>query len=400
MKPPTPEVPADAAAIDSAWLTRALRSSGVLTDGGVTDVQVEPLGGSQGFAGQLRRVRVNYDHERQGALGSAEDELGVDSRFRGNDGTNVARSLPPSFIVKLHSPIAITRGLIRRIGAASREIRFYRELAPRAGVPTAALHFAAQDGDRYVLLLEDLAPAQAGDPAAGCLPEQVQATVARVAGMHAAWWDSPALASLDWIPVFEELTATRHAICREAWPEFVERYRRHFPDLCHRVGPALIDGLNTVRHALSQAPPTLLHGDFRPDNVMYAAGGAGPPVAFVDWQVMLRGPGPMDVAYFLLSAADRGTRRALETDVLRDYRAALTHGGVTGYTAEQCHTDYRLAMADVLSRIVVLTTRVLPEGAAGWSVFDVLAERIAGAVVDLECLALIASLSDRSRPLA
>ena len=162
----------------------------------------------------------------------------------------------------------------------------------------------------------------------------------------------------------------------------------------------MIDGLDTVRHALSQAPPTLLHGDFRPDNVMFAAGGAGPPAAFVDWQVMLRGPGPMDVAYFLLSATDRGTRRALETDVLRDYRAALTRGGVTGYTADQCHIDYRLAMADVLSRIVVLTTRVLPEGTAGWSVFDVLAERIAGAVVDLDCLGLVASLSDPSSPLA
>ncbi len=360
-----PDVPADAAAIDAAWLTRALRSSGALTDGVVTDVTVEPLGGSQGFAGQLRRLRATYGAESHGA--------------------------PPSFIVKLHSPIAVTRELIRRIGAASREIRFYRELAERAGVPTAALHVAAQDGDRYVLLLEDLAPARAGDPAAGCSPEQVQATVARVAWMHAAWWDGQALASLDWIPDFDQLTATRHAICREAWPEFVDRYRGRLPDLCNRVGPALLDGLDTVRRALSQAPPTLLHGDFRPDNVMFAAGGTGPPAAFVDWQVILRGPGPMDVAYFLLSATDRESRCDIEREVLRDYRAALTRGGVTGYTAEQCLTDYRLAMADVLSRIVVLTTRVLPEGAAGWSVFDVLAERIAGALVDLDCVELVAS---------
>ena len=111
MKPPSPDIPADAAAIDAAWLTRALRSSGMLTDGAVASVKVEPLGGSQGFAGQLRRLRATYDGETHGA--------------------------PPSFIVKLHSPIAITRGLIRRIGAASREIRFYRELAPRAGVATA-----------------------------------------------------------------------------------------------------------------------------------------------------------------------------------------------------------------------------------------------------------------------
>ncbi|MCY4114034.1 MAG: phosphotransferase [Chloroflexi bacterium] len=360
-----PDIPADAAAIDAAWLTRALQSSGMLTDGAVASVQVEPLGGSQGFAGQLRRLRTTYDGKAHGA--------------------------PPSFIVKLHSPNAITRELIQRIGAASREIRFYRELAVRAGVPTASLHFAAHDGERYVLLLEDLAPARAGDPAAGCSPEQCQAAVANVAGMHAAWWDSPALASLDWIPEFADLTATRHAICREAWPEFVDRYRGQFPGLCNRVGPALLDGLDTVRCALSQASPTLLHGDFRPDNVMFAAGGSGAPAAFVDWQVMLRGPGLMDVAYFLVSATDRDTRRWLEMDTLRAYRQALAHGGVTGYTAEQCLTDYRLAMADVLSRIVVLTTRVLPEGTAGWSVFDVLAERIAGAVVDLDCVGLVAS---------
>ena len=245
----TEEIPADAAAVDAVWLTRALRTSGVLTDRAVASVQVEPLGGSQGFAGQLRRLRVTYDDEGHGA--------------------------PPSFIVKLHSPNAITRELIRRIGAASREIRFYRELADRAGAPTATLHFASRDGERYVLLLEDLAPARAGDPAAGCSTEQVHAAVACVAEMHAAWWDSPALASLDWVPEFDELTATRHAICREAWPEFVERYRGDLPDLCTSIGPALLDGLDTVRRSLSQAPPTLLHGDFRPDNVMFAAAGSG-----------------------------------------------------------------------------------------------------------------------------
>lgn len=364
MNLPMPDIPADAAAIDATWLTRALRSGGVLDDGAVASVQVEPLGGSQGFAGQLRRLRATYDDEGHGA--------------------------PPSFIVKLHSPNAVTRELIRRIGAASREIRFYRELSNRAGVPTATLHFAAHDGERYALLLEDLAPAQAGDPAAGCPPVQVRETVAAVASMHAGWWDSPALAALDWIPEFDQLTATRHAICREAWPEFVERYGSHVPDLCTSIGPALLDGLDAVRHSLSQAPRTLLHGDFRPDNVMFAADGTGAPAAFVDWQVMLRGPGLMDVAYFLVSATECNTRRALERDVLRAYREALTRSGVTGYTADQCHTDYRLAMADVLSRIVVLTTRVLPEGAAGWSVFDVLAERIAGALVDLDCVGALA----------
>ena len=300
-----PDIPADAAAIDAAWLTDALRSSGVLTEGSVTAVQVEALAGSQGFAGQLRRLRATYAGEARGA--------------------------PASLIVKLHSPNAITRELIWRIRAAAREIRFYRELAQQVGVPTATLHFAASDGQRYVLLLEDLAPARAGDPAAGCTPEQVHAAIACAAGMHAAWWDSPALASLDWVPEFDQLTATRHSICREAWPEFVERYQSHFPDLCNRVGPALLDGLDTVRRALSEAPPTLLHGDFRPDNVMFEAGGTGAPAALVDWQVMLRGPGLVDVAYFPAYRQRPGTRGVRwRLDVLRAYQAALARHGVTG----------------------------------------------------------------------
>ena len=360
---PTTDVPADAASIDAVWLTHALRSAGLLDGGSVRSVRVEPLGGSQGFAGQLRRLRVAYD----GSPGFA----------------------PASFVVKLHSPNEMTRSLIWRLRAAERETRFYREVSSRAGVPTASIYFAATDGPRFVLLLEDLSPARAGDPVAGSSPDQLQAAVACVAGMHARWWDSEDLSSLHWIPSFEDLTAIRHAISREAWPQFLDRYRGRLPREFDRAGPLIMDGLDGVREALSQVPATLLHGDFRPDNVMFADAGAGAPVALVDWQVMLRGPAVADVAYYLMSAVTRDSRRRREMDVLREYQEALMAADVAEYPIERCVRDYRLAMADVLSRIAVLTTRVVPESAAGWVAFDTLAERVAGAVIDLDCAAAL-----------
>ena len=144
-----------------------------------------------------------------------------------------------------------------------------------------------------------------------------------------------------------------------------------------------------ARGALAQVPATVLHGDFRPDNVMFADTGTGAPVALVDWQVMLRGPAMVDVAYYLMSAVPLESRRAWEMRVLRGYHAALVAAGVADYPFEQCMRDYRLAMADVLSRIVVLTTRVKPEGAAGWVAFDALAKRVMSAVIDLDCAELL-----------
>ena len=353
------DVPADAASIDAGWLTHALRSAELLTDGVVRAVRVEPLGGGQGFAGQLRRLCVDY--------------------------TAVSDSVPTTFVVKLHSPNRMTRDLIWRLRAAEREIRFYREISPRTGVPTAILYYAATDGPRYVLLLEDLAPASAGDVVAESPPQQLQAALSCVASMHARWWNRKELSSLGWIPVFEELTATRHAISREAWPEFVDRYEGRLPREFKKVGQGIMNSLNHVRESLSQVPMTLLHGDFRPDNVMFAEAGRKEPVALVDWQVMVRGPAVADVAYYLMSASSRESRREIEMSILRRYQATLTAAGVTGYDVGQCVRDYRLAMADVLSRIVVLTSRVRPESEAGWRAFDALVERIAGAVIDLEC---------------
>ncbi len=355
------EIPAGPEGITPHWLTEALRSSGVLRRGAVARVRVQPIAGNQGFAGQLRRMHIYYD--------DAPDEA------------------PRSLIAKLHSPVRSTRELLRDLGAPTRELRFYRELAPALELRTPRLYYGSVDpvDGAFILLLEDLAPARAGDPVAGCSADQIAAAVEHAALLHAAWWNSPELASIDWIPTFEDLATKRHALSRQLWDVFVDKYRSHLPSSFLAVSDRLRRGLEHARHQLSALPPTLLHGDFRPDNLLFTSTDAGGAIAAVDWQVTMRGAGVCDVAYFLVACGPPELRREKESEALEAYAATLAAHGVRGYAHRQCVHDYRIAMIDILARVSVLTVGLVPRSPHDRALFAALAERVAAAVVDLDC---------------
>ena len=359
------EIPAGLEGITPHWLTRALRSSGVLRHGAVARLRVQPIAGNQGFAGQLQRMHIDYSDAHADA--------------------------PDSLIAKLHSPVRATRELLRDLGAPTRELRFYRELAPTLELRTPRLYYGSADplDGAFVLLLEDLAPARAGDPVVGCSAGQIADALQQAAVLHARWWNGPDLASIGWLPTFEDLATRRHAVSRRHWDTFIDRYRSHLPSRFLALSDRLRRGLDVARHRLSALPPTLLHGDFRPDNLLFASTDAGGAIAAVDWQVTMRGPGVCDVAYFLAACGPPELRRELEREALEAYAAALVSRGVPGYTNEQCAEDYRVAMIDILARVSVLTVGLVPRSPHGRALFAALAERVAAAVIDLDCADLV-----------
>lgn len=82
-------------------------------------------------------------------------------------------------------------------------------------------------------------------------------------------------------------------------PIFKERYQdrasAYLLDTVARFGPKLKE----VFGLLSRAPVTIVHGDFRLDNMFFGTATGGLPFAVVDWQLIKRGRGVIDVAYFL-----------------------------------------------------------------------------------------------------
>jgi aminoglycoside/choline kinase family phosphotransferase len=358
------EIPAGPKGITAHWLTEALRSSGVLGRGSVASVRAQAIARNQGFAGQVQRMRIDYD-----------------------DGADAPRSL----IAKLHSPVPSTRELLRDLGAPTRELRFYKELARTLELRTPRLYYGNVDpvGGTFILLLEDLAPARVGDPVVGCSADQILDALKHAAMLHARSWNSPELASIDWIPTFETLATKRHALSGQFWNVFTRKYRSHFPSSFLAVSDRLRRGLEHARHRLSALPPTLLHGDFRPDNLLFPSTDAGGTIAAVDWQVTMRGPGVCDVAYFLAACGPAELRRELESEALEAYAATLATRGVRGYSHRQCVQDYQIAMIDILARVSVLTVGLVPRSSHGRAVFAALAERVATAVVDLDCAELL-----------
>ena len=74
-----------------------------------------------------------------------------------------------------------------------REVRFYKEIAPTVGIRTPRCYHADWDRDSglFVLLLEDLAPAQQGDQIDGCTLEQAALALDELAKLHAPRWADP-----------------------------------------------------------------------------------------------------------------------------------------------------------------------------------------------------------------
>jgi hypothetical protein len=97
---------------------------------------------------------------------------------------------------------------------------------------------------------------------------------------------------------------------------------------------------------------TVSHFDLRLDNFFFDLPD-GSPFALLDWQLSVRGPGTLDLAYFLGESLTVDDRRAHEHALVRRYHDALVANGVTDYPHERCWQDYLRGLVVTLSIPVV-----------------------------------------------
>jgi len=264
---------------------------------------------------------------------------------------------PPSVVAKV--PCSDEAG--RLTGFATRtyelESSFYRELASTVWVSRPICYVAQYDleQERYVVLLEDLAPAAAGDQMEGCTPEDAASVMAELAALHAPRWGDPSLLDLDWLDRPTSDSGQRVAeLASTVFAAFVDRYRT-------RIDPELLDLTERLMASVDRyltnrpGPWTVVHGDLRPNKLLFGR----PRVAVVDWHTVKIGPGLSDVSYFIGSALWPETRRDHEVELVRAYHGQLATAGVE-MDWDQCWESYRRYSFDGLLHAMAASMRLPP----------------------------------------
>jgi hypothetical protein len=362
-------IPRSIAEVTPAWLTRALRAGGGPPEARVAEVEVAGAGADGGFLDRTVRLCLTHDGSADGA--------------------------PRSLLVKLPPAAPADRRFVEATFAQEREILFYRTLAAQVAVRTPRLYygdFVQRPGARYIptllraanrlplpllslmvglalrrapgpgrpsiVLLEDLAPARPGDPLAGCSPDQAQRVLDALAALHAGPAERLTARGPHWLAPLSIASRLLHLFYGRARQAFAAR----FADALGTPARQALDWLDVHGPAalarLGRPPRTVLHGDCRPDNVLFGADGQ---VAFVDWQGVCVGRGAMDVAGFVTTSAPgpQAERRWVD-----GYVEALSRRGAP-IERRAFERDYRLAKLCVLHRCVAAFSMLDLESARG-----------------------------------
>ena len=359
MPTPHPEIITDPKALTPEWMTAALRSAGF-------DVDVRALRSEAVGTGQMahnERIFLEYEPDSAGRP--------IDA--------------PRTIVGKFPSPNEASRAAGSR-GAYRAETLFYTELANSLSVVTPRCHYGAISADHatFTLLLEDLAPKRQGDQIAGADDAEIEAAVRNLAGLHAPHWGDPSIEKLDWMAggIGDE-----YALYVEmGTPAFIERYK-------DRLSPADQETLRGFAAGVKDwtakrpAPRTLVHGDYRLDNLMFERKGDEVHVAAVDWQTLSVGCGGQDLAYLLGNSSPPDQRRRHEGHMLEVYRKAMANLGVE-LSSEKVRSDYVYGTFQGPS-ITMLGSLAVGQTDRGDDMFMEMAARSCAQIRDLNALDLI-----------
>lgn len=322
----------DPAQITPEWLSGILRRR-------VSSVAVSEVTG--GFVARTVRLRIDY--------------------------ADPAPDAPRSLVVKFPASSELPRVLARSAGLYTREVLFYRELAPGLGMRVPRCYFGRVDdeGEEFALVLEDVDAATMHDQNEDWPGDDVLLAFRQLALLHKSHWNDSTLPSLGWLNSLSgERLAAWEGLFGAAWQDFTGREEVVIdPELLalgERLRTAGFDRWLTG----FDGPQALIHADFHSSNLLFRTlEGGEREVVTVDWQLATYASPLVDVA-FLLGRMPTASRRAGERDLVRAYHDTLA----ADYPWDQCWADYqRWAWYGVVSALIaVLGTPLSAEEGASY----------------------------------
>lgn len=161
---------------------------------------------------------------------------------------------------------------------------------------------ATHDGDAWALLMRDISPLLL--PEERISNERLDAILAAVAAMHAAFWDDPLDgAGVGWCGIAERLSLlsprTGEMLVAEGndfgLAEGWRVFDRIAPPAARDLARRLRDDVTPLVRLIESLPPTLLHGDLKAANM----GLEGDTLWLLDWTMVSRAPVALDISWLI-----------------------------------------------------------------------------------------------------
>lgn len=255
----------------------------------------------------------------------------------------VGPDCPASVVVKLPAlddAAVFTSTMLRMY---LREAGFFHELAAQAPIRVPACLHASVDAEtsEFVLVLEDFGGLRAVDQVKGMQVADAEQAVDGLAAWHATWWrgaDELMAAGLT-VGLGDEIyKAVLPTVFAEGWEKLGTELG--IPSSVQAVGPRWTAAMPGLLDRLAETPTTMIHGDYRADNLFFEDDGT---VAAVDFQLIGTGRGAYDLAYFITQSLDGPDASQHERPLFDRWVVGLEGADVPAQDLATAWDDYRAA---------------------------------------------------------
>ncbi|MEM9202632.1 MAG: phosphotransferase [Actinomycetota bacterium] len=209
-----------------------------------------------------------------------------------------------------------------------REVQFFENLASRSPIRVPAGHYGAVDLETsaFVQVMEDMGSMRMVDQNEGMTIDDAKRAIDELARWHAEWWGDAdaAVERGDAVCLSDPIyPAVLPMVFAEGW-EKVNAAMTVDPVIA-KVGPGWSDWMPGALASLAGAPNTVIHGDYRADNILFDDDNG---VVLLDFQLTGRGTASYDLAYFVTQSLAPDVAATHETALFNRWIDGLVSSGV------------------------------------------------------------------------
>ena len=212
----------------------------------------------------------------------------------------------------------------------------------------------------------------------------------RAAQLHGTFWNRTS--EFDWLFYqldMKTIIFRRDAILRPGVKPTIDNFRHYFSGerapILHKIAEQFAElflkGLG--------GPQTVIHGDYRTDNMFLIDKDGQSDIIAFDWQNTTGGNGTHDIAYFCSQSANPEFHGDNQIKALRRYHETLIDLGVKGFSFDECIERYRYNLLLVMITPIAICGTLDQGNKRGAKLGETILERSFSAIESMDASELL-----------